>query len=328
MKKCVLLFSLIVSVCTAEPLPPGKYMMSSPAIFSSGGGEHAAEWLCEMQVTGSVHRLWFLVMGGDSYIELELLPRGKVSFEDARIVIGASGKKLKGSGEIIDDRRVKGKVTAIGGAGGFPLLERKKSEWYLRPATEEEIVQGLLKGLDRIEKRFSQKGRPPTQEEIEQKLYLGYGYGYSSSDRSKIVEMLHEGTLLFTNSQFMLKKKVVDERSETPSNSSEVIVEKIPIRSEADLKKDLFADDIETITDDTQQHVRLSAPVTKVKEKAEPVPIVKQEVPTKPQTEKKPLAECTVSTEEPSTPFSAIIFFGIGCVVLIAAILTVRRFWR
>jgi len=263
MKLYMFLLSLIASVCVADPFPPGKYMMSAPAIFSSGDKKQPSEWLCEMQATDSVHRLRFLVMGGHSFIEMEVSPRGDIVFENARIVIGTSGKILKGRGKITGDRTAYGRLTAVGGSGGFPILQRKKSEWRIRPATEQEITEKMMEGLKFVAQLLYYPKNIPSFDEIEKALPSGEGFGYSFSDKGIIMEMLREGALSFTNNQFILKNKGTDEDSVFAPISPEVIIEDIPIRSEADLNQNFFSENVETIITDKPPHEEPSVSTSK-----------------------------------------------------------------
>jgi len=235
MKKLIILFCMCSVVSQADVLPEGKYMFSAPALFKSSA-HLGSERLCDMQVLDdSTRRLIFIDTLTAEYLDFSYTHSGRIKIIGSQVGMGEIGRKVKGSGKIMDGNKIEGKLTVVSGAMGFLLIQRKKSEWCLRPATEAEVVKGLLAGLSHLPNTLYAKRLEPTLENIEKYIFVGAGRGYSLSDRPKIMQMLRDGDLIYTNKKFEQKRRLTGEAVRIPPISPEVETEKIPYKSKEEL---------------------------------------------------------------------------------------------
>ncbi|HPA77659.1 MAG TPA: hypothetical protein PLT67_02670 [Kiritimatiellia bacterium] len=289
MKKIIISVAMVWNAAIAiaeggETLPTGKYMFSAPALYKTEDGT-LYEWLCEIEHVDGLWRLRFLNGDRGCFIDFSVSDSGKIRIIGSQVGLGEVGRKVKGSGQLFNGNIASGKMAAISGGGGFLFIQRDRSEWHLRPATEQEILEKMMEGLSGVPNALYRRKLDATPENIEKVLHVGEGHGYSFTDRIKIMQMLHEGNLLYTNDHFVLKRIVTGKAVRIPPISPGAKTEKKHYRSEEELLQIMESFEEDGVDMPPRE---TSTPDVNIEEVSESVSAVKHEEPVRPKIEDKP----------------------------------------
>lgn len=201
---CLFVFLSEFSAASAV-LEEGRCYIDAPAIYSETKDNIVAH-LCQVVKNGEFYVVQFLAR--DGWIELEVLESGKVKIIDNF----TSSSEARGTGTLNANGYINGEVTVVSWAWGV-IPSRRKSEWFLRPATESEIRMGIVNGLKsalgsapiKDKKKFMNATLPDI--EINHYLNVGTRGGYPESDIPIIRKMIQEGELVFDeDSGFIFSK--------------------------------------------------------------------------------------------------------------------------
>lgn len=230
-------------------LRSGKYMFSSPALFY-GLDNEAKLIYCQIDEGGSgKYTIYFLGFGDTKYLSMDVAPSGKVKLYGKGLSSSEVSTKVKGDGVLIADDNVKGKLRSFSGDAIISYWKKRTSDWFLRPATEEEVDTAMIKGLDKVLFLLYQIGMKPTVKNISKNLHVGVNVGYSSSDVKVIKRMLRSGQIELEKYNVSLRKDIAssyEEHNTELSISNEVIEEDVSnldlVKDKETINKDKFND--------------------------------------------------------------------------------------
>ncbi len=274
MKRLILMAIVSLILCETvygNGIQSGKYMLSAPALYayvlSDDITQSDGEFFVRIvPVEGNVYRM-DLLNGRRHSLKFEIDEYGKIEIVEDRF----SGDKARGSGRLITNKTAKGEITVFSTAWGTSW-ERSASEWFLRPATQEEIDRNLKKGLGAVISSLTSTRREITKENMIKALGSGSGYGYSPSDEPQIENMIESGEIEYKDGEFTIHRE--------EDNSAEVPIK--PDISPKFNKQRISREEIIKIFKDEFAAGPVSAPKSaprKAARKPEPAPPVKHAPP-------------------------------------------------
>lgn len=232
--RLVVLFVLVLLVMNgsafAQQFPEGKYVFSAPALFGSEGGT-AKGTLVELEATAEGYQLVFLnnPLSRSSRITFTLKD-DRIVFETSDMSSSEIGRAVDGKGKVQKSTMASGNLTVRSGSPGFLLAGRKSSEWSLRPATRNEVLESYSEGLEMAEELlWSRRSRQKRSlENAIEALGSVVGYGFGQKDVPILTQMLESGELVYDSGKFSFRDEVpieavLDGSSITTNVSMEVI---------------------------------------------------------------------------------------------------------
>ena len=274
MKRLILMAIVSLILCETvygNGIQPGKYMLSAPALYADTLSDDISQsdgefFIQIVPVEGNVYRIDLLI-GGNHSLKFEIDEYGKIKITEDRF----RGNKIRGSGRLITNKTAKGEITEYSTAWGTSW-ERSTSEWFLRPATQEEIDKNLKKGLGEVKFSLRSTRREVTKENIIKALGSGRGNGYSDLDQPQIENMIESGEIEYKDGEFIIHREV--------DNSAEVPIK--PDISPEFKKQRISREEIIKIFKDEFAADPVAAPKSaprRAARKPEPAPPVKQAPP-------------------------------------------------
>jgi hypothetical protein len=207
------LLSLVASGY-AEGLPPGKYFFSAPAFSSSRittSKGNVREWYSEIikiKDGTNNYRLNILELNrrGVSF-DFTLSDSGVIKIIGSRnLSHGYYSESASGSGSALGEGLAKGKIRINHTSVVIVDISYRTSEWFIRPATQEEIDTNLKNGLKSVVSLLSGIGKSINKENIIKHLGGGSGQGYSGSDILNIEEKLKSGQIEYKDREFIIHR--------------------------------------------------------------------------------------------------------------------------
>ena len=190
-----LLFSPFIAQALGEQLPEGRYTLSAPRLYSG---------LVSVEHVDAQNRLHFF--DGTSSMMVRIERDGIIRITGTTLGRGELPRSAEGHGMLTDKGTIVGTL-ALKRGYGFQV-ERLDVTWTLRPATSEEILEGIKAGLREAYDGLWASGLGVNVENVPEVIESGENRGYSLNEKDIILESISNGDITLNEVGFTIQRDI------------------------------------------------------------------------------------------------------------------------